>query len=61
VGPDATSVRGALARFLAEPEWAAAQRESLAARIDAAFSWRAVGPAYLDLYRSVASAHGRVG
>ena len=61
VEPDAESVRGALARFLTEPAWGHAQRESLAARIDAAYSWRAVGPAYLDLYRSVASAHGRAG
>ena len=48
--PNESSIREALVKFVAHPEWSEAQRAMLADETHRRFSWKSVGPAYLRFY-----------
>jgi glycosyltransferase involved in cell wall biosynthesis len=50
VEPNEASIREALVKFVAHPEWSEAQRKMLAGDTHRRFSWKSVGPAYLRFY-----------
>jgi glycosyltransferase involved in cell wall biosynthesis len=50
VPPKVDALAGALAGYLAYPEWSAKQRSGLAAETGERFSWDKIGPAYLRFY-----------
>jgi glycosyltransferase involved in cell wall biosynthesis len=58
VEPTVGAIRSALVAFLADIEWADAQRDKLASTIHALYSWETVGPAYVRLYGEVAARGG---
>jgi glycosyltransferase involved in cell wall biosynthesis len=55
VAPEVDALRGALAHYLAHPEWTVEQRRQLASEMRNRFSWETVGPAYLQFYKKIAA------
>jgi glycosyltransferase involved in cell wall biosynthesis len=51
VPPKVGALAGALAEYLAYPEWSVKQRSGLAAETGEGFSWDKIGPAYLRFYQ----------
>lgn len=49
--PNEVSIREALLKFIAHPEWSEPQRAMLADETHRRFSWKSVGPGYLRFYK----------